>query len=100
MPNAVPISLGNTHLLPLGVMPTSGSGNPRTITGLFPYADGYQTWAGACSDADPQGVSPSGQRVLRRRDPLRRDRHDAGPEQHAARSNCPPSKSRSRRVAS
>ncbi len=60
VPNAVPIALGNTHLVPLGVMPATGSGNPRTITGLFPYADGYQPWAGLCSDADPIGVSPSG----------------------------------------
>ncbi|HTG47093.1 MAG TPA: carboxypeptidase regulatory-like domain-containing protein [Actinomycetota bacterium] len=60
VPNAVPISLGNTHLLPSGVKSVTGSGNPRTITGLFPYADGYQVWAGSCSDADPQGVNPSG----------------------------------------
>jgi hypothetical protein len=59
VPNAVPVSLGNTHLLPTGSMATTGAGSPRTITGIFPYADGYQAWAGACSDADPIGVNPS-----------------------------------------
>lgn len=60
VPSSVPISVGNTHLLPNGAVPVAGTGNPRTIGGLFPYADGYQTWAGTCSDADPIGVSPSG----------------------------------------
>jgi hypothetical protein len=31
----------------------TGSGTPRTITPLFPYASGYQVWAGDCADADP-----------------------------------------------
>ena len=31
----------------------TGSGATRTITPLFPYASGYQVWAGDCADADP-----------------------------------------------
>jgi type II secretory pathway pseudopilin PulG len=31
----------------------TGSGPTRTITPLFPYASGYQVWAGDCADADP-----------------------------------------------
>jgi prepilin-type N-terminal cleavage/methylation domain-containing protein len=56
----VPVSLGNSHLLPAGVIVTTGSGATRSITGLFPYVDGYETWAGACSDADPEGIKPTG----------------------------------------
>jgi hypothetical protein len=32
---------------------STGAGSPRTITPLFPYASGYQVWAGDCADADP-----------------------------------------------
>jgi prepilin-type N-terminal cleavage/methylation domain-containing protein len=31
----------------------TGSGTTRTIAPLFPYASGYQVWAGDCADADP-----------------------------------------------
>ena len=31
----------------------TGSGTTRTINPLFPYASGYQVWAGDCADADP-----------------------------------------------
>jgi type II secretory pathway pseudopilin PulG len=31
----------------------TGSGVTRTISPLFPYASGYQVWAGDCADADP-----------------------------------------------
>jgi hypothetical protein len=31
----------------------TGSGTTRTVTPLFPYASGYQVWAGDCADADP-----------------------------------------------
>ena len=61
VPTTVPITLGNTHLLPSGTLSSSSwpGGSPRTITNLFPYSDGYQAWAGSCSDADPQGVNPA-----------------------------------------
>ncbi len=56
----VPVSIGNSHLLPAGVVAEPGTGATRSIGGLFPYADGYQVWAGACSDADPEGIQPIG----------------------------------------
>jgi prepilin-type N-terminal cleavage/methylation domain-containing protein len=39
----------------------TGSGTTRTITPLFPYASGYQVWAGDCADADP-AAHPGGSR--------------------------------------
>jgi Tfp pilus assembly protein PilV len=56
----IPVSLGNTHILPSGVKSVAGSGTARTIGSLFPFADGYALWAGACSDADPEGIMPAG----------------------------------------
>jgi len=44
--------LHNTHLTP-ETMSVVGAGSPRTITGLFPYADGYEVWVGDCAEADP-----------------------------------------------
>jgi len=35
----------------------TGSGTTRTINPLFPYASGYQVWAGDCADADPAAYS-------------------------------------------
>jgi hypothetical protein len=61
VPTSVPISLGNTHLIPSGVLSyTTPTGSPRTLSNLFPFTDGFQVWAGSCSDADPQGVKPTG----------------------------------------
>lgn len=61
-PTTVPITIANSHLLPTGSKIIAGSGSPQQITGVFPYADGYQVWAGSCLDAasgpDPLGVSP------------------------------------------
>jgi prepilin-type N-terminal cleavage/methylation domain-containing protein len=38
----------------------ANSGSGLTITGLFPFTpDGYQTWGGACQDADPLGKRPA-----------------------------------------
>jgi type II secretory pathway pseudopilin PulG len=39
----------------------TGSGTTRTIAPLFPYASGYQVWAGDCTDADPAAY-PGGSR--------------------------------------
>ncbi len=61
-PATVPVSLANTHLLPAGVRVVPGSGSPRVIGSLFPYADGYEVWAGDCSDADPAAY-PGGVRT-------------------------------------
>ena len=61
VPTTVPVSLGNTALQPTGVLSyASPTGTTRTIGNLFPYASGFQAWAGGCSDADPQGVNSSG----------------------------------------
>ena len=38
----------------------TGSGTTRTITPLFPYASGYQVWAGDCADADPAAHTGGG----------------------------------------
>ncbi len=59
-PSNITVSVGNTHILPTGTKWFAGTGSPRTISGLFPYSDGYEVWAGGCSDADPEGVSPGG----------------------------------------
>lgn len=59
-PANVAVTLGNTQLLPVGIKSFQGSGSPRTITNLFPYANGYQLWGGDCSDADPEGLQSDG----------------------------------------
>jgi hypothetical protein len=59
-PASVPVTLGNTHILPAGKKTFTGSGSPRTIVGQFPYADGYEAWTGSCLDADPEGVDGGG----------------------------------------
>lgn len=56
----IPVSLGNTHILPSGTKTVTGSGITRTIGSLFPFVDGYDLWAGGCSDADPEGIKPTG----------------------------------------
>jgi type II secretory pathway pseudopilin PulG len=40
---------------------STGSGVTRTVRPLFPYASGYQVWAGDCADADP-GTHAGGSR--------------------------------------
>jgi prepilin-type N-terminal cleavage/methylation domain-containing protein len=59
VPANLPVTLGQTQLAPNGVKTFTGTGNPRTITGLFPYVSGYETWAGNCMDSDPEGVDSS-----------------------------------------
>jgi prepilin-type N-terminal cleavage/methylation domain-containing protein len=60
VPNAVPVTVGNTKLLPLGTKTVPGTGSARTVGGLFPYGDGYHVWAGECADADPEGLQADG----------------------------------------
>jgi hypothetical protein len=59
VPANLPISLGHTQLAPNGKKVVTGTTNPRTITGLFPYVAGYEAWAGNCNDSDPEGINPS-----------------------------------------
>lgn len=54
-PADVAITLFNTAILPAGLKAFSGTGTPRGISDLFPYAAGYEAWAGTCADADPGG---------------------------------------------
>jgi prepilin-type N-terminal cleavage/methylation domain-containing protein len=54
-PTDVGVMLFNTHILPAGTKVFPGTGTTRTIPNLFPYADGYEVWAGTCADADPGG---------------------------------------------
>jgi type II secretory pathway pseudopilin PulG len=58
--NAVPVTLANTALLPSGSRSYPGVGIVRSLANLFPFADGYQAWAGDCADADPEGRNASG----------------------------------------
>ena len=46
-----------------GVRIFPGSGNPRTIGGLFPFSDGYEVWAGSCLDANPEGTNSAGVQI-------------------------------------
>jgi len=56
VPNAsVPLTLGNTSLVPNGRLSVSGTGSPRVMTGRYPYQSGYTVWGGTCDDADPEG---------------------------------------------
>lgn len=59
-PSDIPVSLGNTRLVPTGTRLYPGSGNPRSIPDLFPYVDGYTAWAGDCVAADPEGLDTLG----------------------------------------
>jgi prepilin-type N-terminal cleavage/methylation domain-containing protein len=59
-PSNVPLAIGQTALLPDGTVSYAGTGTPRSLTNLFPFASGYTMWAGSCLDADPQGAGGSG----------------------------------------
>jgi prepilin-type N-terminal cleavage/methylation domain-containing protein len=59
-PVNVPLTIFQTALLPDGSVAYAGTGTPRSLTNLFPFASGYNMWAGSCLDADPQGTGGSG----------------------------------------
>jgi len=59
-PANMTLSIGQTALLPDGHTAYAGTGTPRQLTNLFPFASGYTMWAGSCTDADPEGVSGAG----------------------------------------
>jgi prepilin-type N-terminal cleavage/methylation domain-containing protein len=64
-PDTMPLTVANTHLLPTGLRVVPGSGGAtRTVGDLFPYADGYQVWAGGCTDADPGAAREAPLQVL------------------------------------
>jgi prepilin-type N-terminal cleavage/methylation domain-containing protein len=55
LPTTLPqVTLGNTGLQPAGFKYVPTVAATTTITGLWPYlSDGYTSWAGACTQADP-----------------------------------------------
>jgi type II secretory pathway pseudopilin PulG len=58
--DGIAVTVANPGLA-VGTKVFAGSGLTRTVGPLFPYASGYQVWAGDCTDADPQGY-PGGSR--------------------------------------
>lgn len=52
--NTLPVTLGNSALVPSGARSVAGGGNTRTLSNLWAYPSGYQVWAGSCLDNDPQ----------------------------------------------
>jgi prepilin-type N-terminal cleavage/methylation domain-containing protein len=59
-PSSLPVTVGNTGLVPTGTKAFTGTGALRTVGNLYPYEDGYAVWAGDCADADPEGKDGSG----------------------------------------
>lgn len=60
IPGGLNLTLRNAAILPKEKRIFPGSGPLRTIPSLFPFADGYQVWAGGCLDADPEGRNSAG----------------------------------------
>ncbi|GAA1156792.1 prepilin-type N-terminal cleavage/methylation domain-containing protein [Nocardioides aquiterrae] len=50
---ALPMTLGNSALQPIGVKTVPGTGSTRLIEHLWPYPDGYGVWLGGCEDGNP-----------------------------------------------
>jgi type II secretory pathway pseudopilin PulG len=57
VPNALAISVGNTHFPTPGSKVFTGTGTSRTIANLFPYPEGFRLWAGECADAKPPSAT-------------------------------------------
>jgi hypothetical protein len=60
IPAGIALTVANSNLT-VGTLSfpesSTGSGTTRTVRPLFPYASGYQLWAGDCGDADPATYS-------------------------------------------
>jgi prepilin-type N-terminal cleavage/methylation domain-containing protein len=60
IPSGIALTVANSNLT-VGTKSfqesSTGSGATRTVTPLFPYASGYQVWAGGCADADPAATA-------------------------------------------
>ncbi len=50
---SLPLSLGNSHLQPVGVKTVPGNGLTRTLENLWPDPAGYGLWLGGCEDDNP-----------------------------------------------
>jgi hypothetical protein len=59
-PSSLSVDVGNSALVPTGSKEFPGAGAIRTVGNLYPYADGYEAWAGSCADADPEGKDGNG----------------------------------------
>ena len=55
-----PVSIANSTIVPNGKLAFAGSGTTRVLSGRYPFASGYEYFAGACADADPEGASGTG----------------------------------------
>jgi type II secretory pathway pseudopilin PulG len=60
-PASLDVTVYNPQLLPNGRKAIAGTGSPRSVTGLFPFLEGFQMWAGRCADSDPE-FFPGGSR--------------------------------------
>lgn len=54
------VALANSSLLPSGTKLFPGAGGERSLGALFPFAAGYNSWLGSCSDADPEAKTADG----------------------------------------
>jgi hypothetical protein len=50
---AIPATIGNSGILPSGVASFPTTAGSAAIGPVWPFASGYSTWAGSCSDSDP-----------------------------------------------
>jgi hypothetical protein len=55
LPTTLPtrFQMYNTGIQPTGFKTVTATGTTTTITGLWPYADGYALWPGSCTQSDP-----------------------------------------------
>jgi prepilin-type N-terminal cleavage/methylation domain-containing protein len=54
VPTSLPmLTLANTGLQPTGTKTVTPSAVTTTVSGLWPFSDGYTMWAGQCAQADP-----------------------------------------------
>jgi prepilin-type N-terminal cleavage/methylation domain-containing protein len=60
VPTNLATAIGHTAFQPSGIAVRTGTGQPRVVTNLFPFRDGYEVWAGSCLDADPAAQTSTG----------------------------------------
>jgi prepilin-type N-terminal cleavage/methylation domain-containing protein len=58
VPEGIEASIFSPALLPGLPKVYTTSGGAVTIPNLYPFPNGYETWGGACTDADPVGARP------------------------------------------
>ena len=50
---AIPVTIGNSGILPAGVASYPTTAGVAAIASVWPFASGYSTWAGSCTGSDP-----------------------------------------------